>query len=568
MLELALEDEQGRPTEHPGLSFAIGDPSVASVDSAGRVTGRAEGETLVSVTAGELLATCVVRVTSALGRVGRATALVLVLGASGSAFVIGISEGRTLLVTNAHVLVPPGGKRSWGVDVVFEPGTSAESRPLRAEILGSDRKNDLALLAVTEAEPRPSRASLPLARACDIKSTFPAWVAGYPFGISLGVGEQYPSVSINAGKATRRSGPGGSLVIDVGINPGNSGGPVVDAAGTVLGVAVAHVPGTRKSFAVPCEAVEQFLADYAPTLQPVRKEPIDTPVPGSGVAVDEAPAARGRLPEPEPEAERVRAMALFVTASGRGSGFVAGRGGDNLVVLTADVEPVRVLVNGRIDVVLAGPEKRERSGRLLALGPNAAAIAVPVPRATPDHSRLVLLNKVPGVGARVNGTAFHPGRSTEQFALVRREGTVTGVRARPGTEMVAELQVDFGIYGAVTGGVVFDEEGSGAIGLLARRASADNIGRVIPTAELLNLMQNACSRLRQEAGAADLSGMNNRTAEAQRAFDVAAGVLRGGGAGAVETAARAFEKNCERNHAESCRSIAYAYLRGLGVQTS
>ncbi|MBM3983684.1 MAG: serine protease [Planctomycetes bacterium] len=44
-----------------------------------------------------------------------------------------------------------------------------------------------------------------------------------------------------------------------GLNPGNWGGPVVDAKGTMVGVAVSGVRGTQIGFAIPAEFVGKFL---------------------------------------------------------------------------------------------------------------------------------------------------------------------------------------------------------------------------------------------------------------------------------------------------------------------
>jgi hypothetical protein len=65
------------------------------------------------------------------------------------------------------------------------------------------------------------------------------------------------TVSTSAVSSLRKDADGllEQVQVNGGMNPGNSGGPVVDAAGRVVGVAVAGIPGTQINFAVPGDKV-------------------------------------------------------------------------------------------------------------------------------------------------------------------------------------------------------------------------------------------------------------------------------------------------------------------------
>ena len=135
----------------------------------------------------------------------------------GSAWVAGTEEGRSVLVTNFHV-----------VGAEAQPGTAVtvvrEDLRFEGEVLRIDEGRDLAVVAVDQAlEPLPIAASLP--RVGD-----PVLVVGSPLGL-----EQ--SVVGGIVSALR----GEHIQISAPLNPGNSGGPVVDSQGQVIGVAVLKV---------------------------------------------------------------------------------------------------------------------------------------------------------------------------------------------------------------------------------------------------------------------------------------------------------------------------------------
>lgn len=142
-----------------------------------------------------------------------------VVGATGrgSAWVAAQEPGRSLLVTNFHVV----GRGA-------APGTVVEviRQDFRAEghVQATDEGRDLAVVAVDADLPAlPLAGDLP--RVGD-----PVYVVGSPLGLEQSV----VSGIVSAFRDDH-------IQISAPLNPGNSGGPVVDADGEVIGVAVLKV---------------------------------------------------------------------------------------------------------------------------------------------------------------------------------------------------------------------------------------------------------------------------------------------------------------------------------------
>lgn len=134
----------------------------------------------------------------------------------GSGFIIS-ADGYIL--TNAHVV-------DGAAEVIVRLG---DKRELKARVIGSDRRTDVALLKV-EAQ------GLPAAQIGDpAKVRVGEWVAaiGSPFGFES-------TVTAGIVSAKSRSLPSDGYVpfiqTDVAINPGNSGGPLFDLNGKVVGI--------------------------------------------------------------------------------------------------------------------------------------------------------------------------------------------------------------------------------------------------------------------------------------------------------------------------------------------
>ncbi|WP_395104091.1 S1C family serine protease [Actinomadura sp. SCN-SB] len=164
---------------------------------------------------------------------------------TGSGFVID-RPGRVL--TNAHV-VGEGG------EVVVVLG---DRRRVPARVVGSDRANDLALLAIPEAQ---SPAPLVFGRSAAVRVGEPVLALGSPLGLEGTV----TSGIVSALNRRVRMGEGGiwstALQTDASINPGNSGGPLVNARGEVIGVNTAIATLSRNGeggsigigFAIPAD---------------------------------------------------------------------------------------------------------------------------------------------------------------------------------------------------------------------------------------------------------------------------------------------------------------------------
>lgn len=137
----------------------------------------------------------------------------------GSGFVI--SDGGYIL-TNHHVI--DGADK---IEVLF-----SDRQEYRAEVIGSDRRSDLALLKI-DAEDLPT---LEFANEDELRVGEWVLAIGSPFGLDY-------SVSAGIVSAIGRSIPtekGENYVpfiqTDVAINPGNSGGPLFNLDGEVVGI--------------------------------------------------------------------------------------------------------------------------------------------------------------------------------------------------------------------------------------------------------------------------------------------------------------------------------------------
>jgi len=134
----------------------------------------------------------------------------------GSGFII---DAAGYILTNRHVIADAD-------EIVVR---LSDRRELVAEVVGSDRRSDIALLKV-EAEQLPV---VKLGDDADLKVGEWVMAIGSPFGFDH-------SVSVGVVSALGRALPSESYVpfiqTDVAINPGNSGGPLFDLNGKVVGI--------------------------------------------------------------------------------------------------------------------------------------------------------------------------------------------------------------------------------------------------------------------------------------------------------------------------------------------
>ena len=160
-----------------------------------------------------------------------------------------IIDSGGVVLTNAHVI--EGASR-----IVV---TTLDGRELEADVLGSDRDADLAVLKV-EGKNLPARA---LGRSGDLMIGETVIAIGNPFGLSHTVttgvlsarGRAVPSES---GQRTFTD----FLQTDASINPGNSGGPLVNLSGDVIGINTAIVSGANGiGFAIPADRAQRVVSD-------------------------------------------------------------------------------------------------------------------------------------------------------------------------------------------------------------------------------------------------------------------------------------------------------------------
>jgi serine protease Do len=164
----------------------------------------------------------------------------------GSGFII---DRNGIVVTNAHVI--EGASR---ITV-----TLLDGRELDADVLGSDRDADIAVLKV-KASNLPA---IPLGRSSDLMIGETVIAIGNPFGLSNTVttgllSAQGRTVPSERGERLFTD----FLQTDASINPGNSGGPLVNIGGDVIGINTAIIQGaTGIGFAIPADRARRVIDD-------------------------------------------------------------------------------------------------------------------------------------------------------------------------------------------------------------------------------------------------------------------------------------------------------------------
>jgi len=169
---------------------------------------------------------------------------------TGTAFFIGDPAGDPeFLITNHHViegyLATGGGQGESILRVIYNDSDMEE-----AYVVDYDSDKDLALLKISK--PTDKRRALYLQPPSDDMLGSTVYAVGYP-----GVADQLASATasyrmedatVTTGVISRmyvESGTGRDMLqMDAAIHPGNSGGPLVDGAGNVVGINVAHAATT------------------------------------------------------------------------------------------------------------------------------------------------------------------------------------------------------------------------------------------------------------------------------------------------------------------------------------
>lgn len=187
---------------------------------------------------------------------------------SGSGFLTIVNDGTGYIATNAHVLVDKEtSPQPRVVNCTFHSGTKDEKK-LEGKIASLDFKEDLALVEVKwDSLPDPIDSLKP----AEVAETQTVFILGFPFGELLAtktVGLNH-TISRSSISSIRVNGEGEVVIVqlDGGLNPGNSGGPVIDAAGKLVGVAVAKVAGSEIGFAIPGARATRLLHPQSPRVK-------------------------------------------------------------------------------------------------------------------------------------------------------------------------------------------------------------------------------------------------------------------------------------------------------------
>jgi S1-C subfamily serine protease len=177
-------------------------------------------------------------------------------GAEGSGFVI---DGNGEIATNAHVVTVGQGSAIHKVAKVYV--RFPDRNQVEARIVGFDPNEDVALLRVDPAglTLRP----LNLGNSNSISVGSPVAAIGSPFGEEGSLSTGIVSATDRTIDSLTRFQISGAIQTDAAINHGNSGGPLVNAAGSVLGInsQINSSSGDNSGvgFAIPIDSVKRSL---------------------------------------------------------------------------------------------------------------------------------------------------------------------------------------------------------------------------------------------------------------------------------------------------------------------
>jgi S1-C subfamily serine protease len=178
-------------------------------------------------------------------QLGQANGDQVVEFAAGSGVIIS-ADG--LVLTNAHVVD--------GADVIQV--RLSDDRVVRADLVGTSPSHDIALVRLRETKGL-TPATLGSSEAAQVGDQVVA------IGNALALGDT-PTVTTGIISAKGRTLQDGDVTLenlmqtDAAINKGNSGGPLLDAAGRVIGINSAGIPGAENlGFAIEIDAIRPLI---------------------------------------------------------------------------------------------------------------------------------------------------------------------------------------------------------------------------------------------------------------------------------------------------------------------
>jgi serine protease Do len=168
-----------------------------------------------------------------------------------------IIDQKGHILTNHHVV-----EGASVIEILF----AKSKRKVRAKVLGSDTKTDLALLSIS---PQADMHPLDLGDSDSLRIGDVVLAIGNPFGYAHTV----TSGIISAKGRVIGTGPYDNfLQTDAAIHPGNSGGPLIDMRGRVIGINTAvSAEGQGIGFAIPsniARGIAKNLMAYGKVIRP------------------------------------------------------------------------------------------------------------------------------------------------------------------------------------------------------------------------------------------------------------------------------------------------------------
>lgn len=165
---------------------------------------------------------------------------------AGSGVIVDAAKGHIL--TNHHVIN--------GADKIAV--TLSDGRQFDAEVIGSDKATDLALIKIEAKDLK----AIKFADAKNVKVGDYAIAIGNPFGVGLTVTTGIVSgMERSSGSQDRYE---NFIQTDASINPGNSGGALVNSKGDLIGINSSIISGSGTSsgvgFAVPVDMAQNVMA--------------------------------------------------------------------------------------------------------------------------------------------------------------------------------------------------------------------------------------------------------------------------------------------------------------------